>query len=209
MAEPPFRIPPARPPGDPGDNERRRLARGRRSHLAERVVHRVVPVDAIGQPAHPMRGDVELERKEAARRSGRTEQEPPPVPAHRYPHDAGREVEDAGEPAQVERPRGQRVAPGQHVDRRCRDARPRRRQLDRRQTVGIGLAMERERRAVVGDEVLEHQRVVDRRRPLDAWDMLVGAQSVIETGDVAGSHGRESPTPGRSRPEARAARPGA
>ena len=137
------------------------------AHLAERMSHRVVPVDAIAQPGDATCGHVQLEREQTAGRPGGAEQEPPAVPAHGDAHDPGREVEEAGEPFQVEWPRDRSVAPGEEVDRRSADERPGRRQLDRGKAVGIDLAMGRERRAVVGGEVLPYQRMVDRRRPLD------------------------------------------
>ena len=136
---------------------------GAGAHLAERMSHRVVPVDAIAQPGDATRGHIQLERKQTPGRPSGAEQEPPAVPAHGDAHDPGREVEETGEPFQVEWSRYRSVAPCEEVDRRSADERPCRRKLDRGKAVGIDLVMGRERRAVVGGEVLPYQWMVDRR----------------------------------------------
>src|SRR4051812_29138861 len=51
--------------------------------------------------------------------------------------------------------------------------------------------MGRERRTVVRDEVLAHQRMIDRRRPLGPRVARVGAQEVIQACSVTGSHAAE------------------
>ena len=171
----------------------------RRRDQPERMTDRVIPVDAIAQPGDATRGHVELEREEPAGRPRRAEQEPSAVPTHGDAHDPGRQVEEAGKSAQVERRRYRRVASGQEVDRRSRHGRPCRRQLDRGEALGIALAVGRERRAVVGGEVLEDQRMVDRRRPLEPRVARVRAQAVVEPRGVAGSHAAESLIPAGER----------
>ncbi len=192
VPEPALRVPPARPPRDPGDHDGRGVAGCRGSDVAERMSQRVIPVDAIAQPGDATRRQIQLEREQTAGRPGGAKQEPPAVPAHGDAHDPGREVEEAGEPFQVEWPRNRSVAPCEEVDRRSADERPCRRQLDRGKAVWIDLAMGRERRAVVGGEVLPYQRMVDRQRPIDSRDVTVGAQTVVQPRGVAGSHAAES-----------------
>ena len=68
-----------------------------------------------------------------------------------------------------------------------------------RKAVGIDLVMGRERRAVVGSEVLPYQRMVDRRRPLVVRGARVGTQAVVQPRDVAGSHAAESLIPAGER----------
>ena len=168
--------------------------------LAERMCHGVIPVDAIAQPGDAARGHVQLEGEESAGRAGRAEQEPPAVPAHGDAHDPGRQVEEPGQAAQVERRGEGPVASGQEVDRRGRHGRPRRRQLDRREAVGIALAVGGKRRAMVGREVLQDQRMVDRRRPL--------APRVARSSSGGGraARCRREPCCGVSHPRSRATR---
>ena len=192
VAVPALRVPPPRPPRDPRHHDGGCFASRRGAHPAERVRDRVVPVDAIAQPGNATRGHVQLEREQTPGRPSGAEQEPPAVPAHGDAHDPGREVEEARQPLQVELPGCRRVAPGEEVERRSLDGRPGRRKLDCWKAVGIDLAMGRERRAVVGGEVLPYQRMVDRRRPLVVRGARVGAQSVVEPRGVAGSHAAES-----------------
>jgi hypothetical protein len=118
------------------------------------VRNRVVPIDAIGKAGNADCGHVELEGEQTSSRPSRTEVEPPAVPAYGDPHDPGREVEETSEPFQVELPRDRCVAPGEEVERGRVDGRPGRRKLDDWKRRGIELAMGRERRAVIGGEVL-------------------------------------------------------
>ena len=112
-----------------------------------------------------MGGHVELKGEQTTGRASRTEQEPPAVPPHGDPHDAGREMEEAREPFQVEFPGCRRVPTSEEVDRPSADGRPGRWKFDRRNVLGIDLVMGRKRRSVIGGELLAHQWMIDRRRP--------------------------------------------
>ena len=159
-------VAPAGAPGHAGDDDRRRAGARRRPDLHERVGLRVVPVHARRELAALRHGDVELEREAPARRPRRAE-EPGPVRPLGRPHDAGREVQQPRELRQVELgaarrrpcPRApRRLAPSSRAARAAaRSAAATRR---------VALVEPRQPLDVVGLEVLQHARVVDRLVPI-------------------------------------------
>ena len=92
VAVPAFAIAPSGAPRDTGDDDHRRLALGRRPHLDQGVVGRVVPVHPRRERGALRHRHVQLERETAARRPGRSEQPRAVRPRHRA-HDPRRQVE--------------------------------------------------------------------------------------------------------------------
>lgn len=154
----------------------------------------VVPVHPVSKAFHPAGRHVELHREAPAGRPGGAEQ---PAAGGRcrlaHAHDTGGEMQQPGQTRKVDPGGWGGVPAGQHRRRGGIDPRPLPRQLCHRESGRIVLARRRQLVEVVRDEVLHHQRVVDRpwegvHRPLVIRHERVRAETVVEPGRVSISH---------------------
>jgi hypothetical protein len=157
-------VPPARSPRDPRDDHGRGAAPGRWSDPHERVVLRVVPMNA-GRERRPLGdSDVELQRESAPCRSRRPEQ-PRRVRANGGPNDAGGQMEQARQLREVERARPDVRRSGEDGDGLRRRRRQLARERDRRELVHVALVEPGKPVDVIHHEVTHDAGVVDRWVP--------------------------------------------
>ena len=200
VAETALGVPPGRLPGRAGHDQGRRVATRRRPDLDERMPDRVVPVHAVREVLDTVGRHVEFEREATTGRAGRAEQPRARVRRSRRtnPDDTGRQMEQPRETSQIDRRRRGVVSAGE--DRRGRhiDRGPDTRQLDRRQSGRVHLAGRRQSFERIRDEVLDHQRVLDRRQHVRWRHIRVRGQAVVQpSGGTGGRSFRRHASNGR------------
>ena len=149
---------PAGAPGDAGDDERRRTAARRRTHLQQDVILRVVPMHPGGQGRADRHRGVDLQWEPPARGPRGAEQPRPVGPFHRSHHTGGK-MQQTGEMRKVELRRRDLGRPREHADGRRRRGRQGSRQFYPWQRPLISLVEPGDTIEVVHLEVLHHAGV--------------------------------------------------
>ena len=158
-------ITPPGAPRHPGDHDGRSAVRGGRAHPPQRVLHRVVPVDAVRKARHRAGGDVHLEGEPRARRARGPQEHGRPRRMLHDADDSGGEVEDPPEHGEVEHGGGDHRRSGEHARRRLEHGGQIPRQRRRRQPAGVALDPRGPPVRVVRGEILQDARVVHRPVP--------------------------------------------